>query len=69
MQMKDVLIASYDMEVGGVERSLAGMLNAFDYSQHHVDVMLYRHQGDGLAAKAIAIIAGNSGVRNLPSVD
>ncbi len=44
--MKHVLIASYDMEVGGVERSLAGMLDEFDYDNHRVDVMLYRHKGD-----------------------
>ncbi|MHA6485272.1 glycosyltransferase [Paenibacillus sp. strain BS8-2] len=44
--MKQVLIASYDMEVGGVERSLAGMLDEFDYDNHRVDVMLYRHKGD-----------------------
>ncbi|WP_379137764.1 glycosyltransferase [Paenibacillus sp. sgz500958] len=44
--MSDVLIASYDMEVGGVERSLAAMLEHFDYTRYAVDLMLYRHQGD-----------------------
>ncbi|OUS78292.1 glycosyl transferase [Paenibacillus sp. MY03] len=44
--MGKVLIASYDMEVGGVERSLAGLLNEFDYDRYQVDVMLYRHRGD-----------------------
>ncbi|WP_121610095.1 glycosyltransferase [Mesobacillus foraminis] len=44
--MKEVLIASFDMEVGGVERSLINMLESFDYSNHNVDLMLYRHQGD-----------------------
>lgn len=44
--MKNILIASYDMEVGGVERSLASMLEHFDYERHSVDVMLYRHKGD-----------------------
>ncbi|NIK76097.1 glycosyltransferase involved in cell wall biosynthesis [Paenibacillus castaneae] len=44
--MKSLLIASYDMEVGGVERSLAGLLDEFDYSQYDVNLMLYRHQGD-----------------------
>ncbi|MDG0791781.1 glycosyltransferase [Cohnella ginsengisoli] len=47
--MKSVLIASYDMDVGGVERSLAGMLDRFDYRRHSVDLMLYRHQGDFMA--------------------
>ncbi|MFC0560070.1 glycosyltransferase [Halalkalibacter alkalisediminis] len=44
--MKNVLIASFDMEVGGVERSLISMLDNFDYRNHKVDLMLYKHQGD-----------------------
>ncbi|MBE1444719.1 glycosyltransferase [Paenibacillus sp. OAS669] len=44
--MKSLLIASYDMEVGGVERSLASMLEHFDYERYAVDLMLYRHKGD-----------------------
>lgn len=44
--MKNVLIASFDMEVGGVERSLVSMLDQFDYNQYAVDLMLYKHQGD-----------------------
>lgn len=44
--MKNVLIASFDMEVGGVERSLVSLLNNFDYNNHQVDLMLYSHTGD-----------------------
>ncbi|MED0960111.1 MULTISPECIES: glycosyltransferase [Bacillus] len=44
--MKDILVASFDMEVGGVERSLISMLEGFDYKKYAVDLMLYRHQGD-----------------------
>ena len=44
--MKDVLISSFDMEVGGVERSLINMLENFDYKSYDVDLMLYRHQGE-----------------------
>ena len=29
--MKDILISSFDMEIGGVERSLISMLDKFDY--------------------------------------
>ncbi|KPL57775.1 glycosyltransferase [Rossellomorea vietnamensis] len=46
--MKNVLIASFDMEVGGVERSLVSMLNNFDYKSHKIDLMLYSHTGDFL---------------------
>ncbi|MGG0237736.1 glycosyltransferase [Bacillus rhizoplanae] len=44
--MKNVLIASFDMEVGGVERSLISMLENFDHKNYAVDLMLYKHQGD-----------------------
>ena len=43
--MKKVLVASFDMEVGGVERSLISMLHNFDY-KYDVDLMLYSHTGD-----------------------
>ncbi len=44
--MKNILISSFNMEVGGVERSLISMLNNFDYQNNHVDLMLYSHTGD-----------------------
>lgn len=44
--MKDILIASFDLEVGGVERSLISMLDNFDYENYNVDLMLYRHSGE-----------------------
>lgn len=44
--MKNILISSFDMEVGGVERSLVSMLNKFDYKNYKVDLMLYSHSGD-----------------------
>lgn len=44
--MENILIASFDLEVGGVERSLISMLNNFNYTDYHVDVMLYSHTGD-----------------------
>ncbi len=46
MSMKKVLIASFDMEVGGVERSLVNLLDSFDYDSYSVDLMLYRHKGE-----------------------
>ncbi len=44
--MKKVLISSFDMEIGGVERSLISMLDNFDYENYEVDLMLYSHSGD-----------------------
>lgn len=46
--MKKVLISSFDMEIGGVERSLISMLDSFDYEKYVVDLMLYKHQGEFL---------------------
>ncbi|MCD2502905.1 glycosyltransferase [Clostridium sp. NSJ-145] len=44
--MKKILISSFDMEVGGVERSLISMLDNFDYDNYDVDLMLYSHTGE-----------------------
>lgn len=57
--MKNILIASFDMEVGGVERSLISMLENFDYKKYKVDLMLYRHQGDfiDLIPKQVNLLA------------
>src|SRR5690625_7046445 len=44
--MIKVLIASFDMEIGGVERSLISMLEHFDDKNNEIDLMLYRHSGD-----------------------
>ena len=34
------------MEIGGAERALLGLLNAFDYSCYSVDLFLCRHIGE-----------------------
>src|SRR5690625_2454441 len=44
--MNKVLIASFDMEIGGVEKSLLSMLDNFDYKSYKIDLMLYSHTGD-----------------------
>ncbi|WNF35311.1 glycosyltransferase [Bacillaceae bacterium IKA-2] len=44
--MKKILISSFDMDVGGVERSLISLLDNFDYKNYQVDLMLYSHTGD-----------------------
>ena len=44
--MRKILISSFDMEVGGVERSLISMLNNFDYKNYNINLMLYSHTGD-----------------------
>lgn len=44
--MKKILISSFDLEIGGVERSLISLLEKFDYENNQVDLMLYSHTGD-----------------------
>ncbi|MFG6149948.1 glycosyltransferase [Halobacillus sp. B23F22_1] len=44
--MKNLLITSFDMEVGGVERSLISMLTHFDYDKYDVELMLCSHTGE-----------------------
>ena len=46
--MKKLFIASFDMEVGGVERSLISMLNNFDYKNFKIDLFLHSHTGEFL---------------------
>ena len=41
-----VLIFSQAMELGGVERSLLGMLDSIDYDRYDVDLFLMRHSGE-----------------------
>lgn len=43
---KDILISVYDMEIGGIERSLINMLECFDYEQYNVDLLICSHHGD-----------------------
>jgi len=43
---KRIFITTQYLEIGGVERSLIGLLNAIDYSKYAVDLFLYRHGGE-----------------------
>ena len=41
-----ILIFSQAMELGGVERSLLGLLDSIDYDHYDVDLFLMRHSGE-----------------------
>ena len=45
---KKILITSFDLAIGGVERSLIGLLNQIDYEKYEVDLMLFKHEGEFL---------------------
>lgn len=42
---KKVLIIQFNMELGGAESSLLGLLDTFDYDKYSVDLFLYAHEG------------------------
>ena len=44
--MKKILVVHSNMEIGGAETSLLGLLNQIDYSQYQVDLFLLNHTGE-----------------------
>ena len=46
MSKHTILIFSQAMELGGVERSLLGLLDSIDYDRYDVDLFLMRHSGE-----------------------
>ncbi|MBR3358757.1 MAG: glycosyltransferase [Solobacterium sp.] len=48
--MKNILIIANDMEIGGAERALIGLLNEIDTEMYHVDLFLLKHQGPFMSA-------------------
>lgn len=47
--MKNILIVSHAMNLGGIERSLLGLLQSIDYTKYHVDLFLMRREGELLS--------------------
>ena len=45
-EKKRILIFSHAMELGGAERVLLGLLEAFDTERYQVDLFLMRHEGE-----------------------
>ena len=43
---KQILILMKTMNIGGAERSLLGLLNAFDYTRYNLSLMVYQHGGE-----------------------
>ncbi len=44
--MKKILIVSHEMEIGGAERALLGLLESIDTQLYQVDLFLLRHEGE-----------------------
>lgn len=43
--MKKILIVASDMEIGGAERALLGLLGAIDKKKYQIDLFLLKHRG------------------------
>lgn len=43
---KKIFVYSYGLELGGIESSLIGLLNAIDYNKYEVDLFLVKHIGE-----------------------
>ena len=46
MRKKKILITAHSMEIGGIERSLVGLLDVIDYERYDVDVLLFSRKGE-----------------------
>jgi glycosyltransferase involved in cell wall biosynthesis len=55
---KSILISVYNMEIGGIERSLINMLESFDYQRYNVDLLIFHHVGEfiNLIPKSVNIL-------------
>lgn len=59
---KKVCIVSYGLDIGGIERSLIGLLDAFDYENFAVDLFLFSHNGEFMSLI-------NKNIRLLPEIE
>lgn len=58
MKKKILVIFTGSMDLGGVERSLIGLLESIDYDKYDVDLFLYEHRGPlfGMIDKRVNIL-------------
>lgn len=43
---RKIIILHFNMELGGAESSLLGLLDTIDYDRYDVDLFLYAHEGE-----------------------
>lgn len=43
---KKMIITNFDLEIGGVERSLIGLLSCINKDEYYVDLFLFNHKGE-----------------------
>lgn len=42
---KNILVYTYNLDIGGIERSLIGLLDSIDYKKYEVDLYMFKHEG------------------------
>ncbi|HTO14251.1 MAG TPA: glycosyltransferase [Edaphocola sp.] len=64
---KKVIIVSHNLRIGGVERSLIGLLNSIDYTRYEVDLFLFIHDGEllSLVPKEVNLLPENKKYKGL----
>ncbi len=62
-----LLITACSLEIGGIERSLVGLLDALDYDKYDVDVLLFSRKGELLdqADPRCTVLAENAALATL----
>ena len=72
MQKKKIFIYHYSMELGGIEKSLLGLLRSIDYLQNDVTLFLMKYEGELLKdiPEAVHIVLGgeNAEILGVPIV-
>ena len=63
MKKKLLVVFTGPMELGGIEKSLIGLLDAIDYEQYSVDLFLYGHHGS-LYPRLIKMLISYQRLRN-----
>lgn len=43
---KNILVYTYNLDIGGIERSLIGLLSSIDYEKYNVDLYMFKHEGE-----------------------
>ena len=43
---KNILVYTYNLDIGGIERSLIALLNSIDYEKYNVDLYMFKHEGE-----------------------
>lgn len=65
--MKNILIVSDSLRVGGIQKSLINMLNNLDYTKYNVDVLLFDDSESDLINKNIKVLKSNNILRIIGS--